>query len=229
MPERNIIALVGKAGAGVTLTVLGCLGILRDVGSAPPAARPQRETQGKMAQWGEHARRQAARMELALRTEPKSPELHLKLARFLYMRAAAIALHEYQLAFPQAFSDGNPCEEQYEAWRRGWFARDREGHLRRALAHAERAADSGAAVNVRVASLQLAATILRERGRERSALAPLLAARRIAPADLSTALMLRELRRRLTAEIWYPAVPRRPGRRGNESAAHSLRGRTFTI
>jgi hypothetical protein len=149
-----------------------------------------------------------------LRRDPARPDLHLRLARALYLSVAAEALYEYQLVFPNAFLDGTACETQYDAWRRGWFAHDRDGSLRRALTHARRAAAAGTPDALRVTALQLMATIYRESGRDSRALAPLLVARQIDPDNGPTRVMLGEVRRRLAerrpAPTSYPRPQRRP-------------------
>jgi len=212
MEERSTIAIVARVTAVTALTVLGCLGILRDVGPAPTAAQPRARVRVEPSTWNQHVGRREREVAAGLRREPKSPELHLRMARCLYLGVAADALASYQTAFPYAFVDGSPCEAEYDAWRRGWFARDRGGKLRRAMAHGRRAALPGAPRNVRVAALQLIATILRECGRESAAVQPLLLARRIAPYDDPTRVMLQELRRRIQKRDAADASPlfRRP-------------------
>lgn len=200
MAERSTIAFIGRAMAGAGLVVMGAMGILRDVGSTPPAAtpRPAARTAGEDRTWSRHAARRTAEVAAALEREPGRPELHLRMARCLYLRMAAEALYQYQIAYPSGFADGSSISEgQYDDWRRGWFARDRDGVLRRAVRHARRAATPQAPLGTRVPALQLLATLFRECGRDSHALAPLLTARQIDPRNPSTAIVLRELRRRL--------------------------------
>jgi hypothetical protein len=204
--QRNIVATIGRVTAVSALTVLGCMGILRDVGSTPTAATPRPRARPEPDGWQSHAGRRARQVIAELHRDPNQPELHLRLARCLYLGVAAQALGAYQNAFPTAFADGSPCEAEYEAWRRGWFARDRDGNIRRALEHARRASGPEAPSLVRLSALQLMATMLRESGRDSAALPLLLTARRVAPHDGPTRVMLQELRRRMRG------AKRSPGR-----------------
>jgi hypothetical protein len=216
MDKSSTIATVGRVSACAALTVLGCMGILQEVGSTPPAGVPRTRVRPEPTTWNQHVGRRMREVAAELHREPNRADLHLRMARCLYLGVAAEALHGYQTAFPSAFADGSACEAEYDAWRRGWFARDRGAKLRRALAYGRYAAAPGAPEHVRIAALQLIATVLRESGRESAAIAPLLRARRIAPDDEPTRLMLRELRRRIKKQKsqGLPPVFGRPATEG---------------
>lgn len=128
---RRIVG-IGQVGVGAAFLGLGLVGVLRSLATPATAALPDPGVTLREGPRPELSHR-VERLRVRLRRAPDDPELQLQLGYACVARAVLTAGQEYSDAFPSAMRDGSFSALHFETWRRGWFCRDRDGDLRRAL------------------------------------------------------------------------------------------------
>src|SRR5262249_26340730 len=123
---------IGQVGLGAAFVGLGLAGVFRSLATPGTAALPDPRAARQERPRPELSRR-VERLRDRLRRAPDDPDLQLQLGYASAARAVLSAGQEYSETFPSAMRDGSFSAAHFDAWRRGWFCRDRDGDLRRAL------------------------------------------------------------------------------------------------
>jgi tetratricopeptide (TPR) repeat protein len=191
VPRQQQIAAIVQAVLVTALVVLGCIGIGSSLAPVKPVAqqgreRPDRETDERAL----YVHQRVLEQRLALRRAYGDPDRHVQFARACAGRALVQVCAEYTQMFPGALADDQFPPSHYEQWRRGWYARDPHGDLRRALHHARRALRLNPSPPTRLRALELIASVQYQRSRFEEAIPPLREVLKVTPHNQSIRIRL---------------------------------------
>lgn len=208
---------IGHVTLGIAFIGLGLAGVLQSLAPVR-AALPDRSATLRKGPRPEVSRR-VERLRARLRRAPGDTEIQLQLGYASAARAIVTASQDYSEMFPRAMEDGSFSVGHFEAWRCGWFRRDRDGDLRRALRLARRVLAAPAASRpapgnegarrLRLGALQLMVLVMRQQSRDAAAIPPLREIVALAPGDRLAWLQLGDAYRAVGNHAGFRAAHRR--------------------
>jgi hypothetical protein len=136
MEIRSRLVGIGHVTLGIAFIGLGLAGVLQSLAPVRAALPDRSETLRKGPR--PEVSRRVERLRARLRRAPGDTEIQLQLGYACAARAIVTASQDYSEMFPRAMEDGSFSVVHFEAWRCGWFRRDRDGDMRRALHLARR-------------------------------------------------------------------------------------------